>query len=337
MKRNYYQNGQKNQLKKVSSFFGFFLLVLVLLSTITCKGTYDSFPPVTDEPNDPPTKTDKPSGTSSGPNGNKPSGNPSIPKTDRDILLEWIFTNENVDYSSLSDIERVRHIRNFLLQKLPHGFDDFYDLPYMEVLELNLQHKRGVLCGGSSYLFAKICNEFGLDAVSINLGYLETTDTHVMTIIRITHNDKTILTLFDALTGLEFFDANGDIANFKEIVQAENNNDNNFNYSLYLVDGQKLSFSVKELLDPTEESPISIDPYTGKPCVYYEMNVWQNKMLVKLENANEKHGYMKSVFPFLLHPIGIGIESIDIFLDLIDFYEFEIGIPWYSLVNVQWN
>jgi len=268
------------------------------------------------------------------------AGKPSIPqveRTDRDVLLELIFMNKNVDFYLLSDIEKVRHIRNFLLQRLPHGWDDFYDLPYTEILELNLQHERGVLCGGSAYLFAKICNELGLDAVDINIGFIETNATHVMTIIRISHSNKTMLSLFDAYTGLEFFDANGDIADFKEMLLAEKDDNNNFNYNIFSVEGEKLSLINIERFDPTLNAisidPLltgktnSIDPYTGRYCTYYEMNEWQNAMVVRFENVCENYGLRKSVFPFFLHPIGIGIENSDLFLDLNDFYV-GLGIPW---------
>jgi len=60
-------------------------------------------------------------------------------------------------------------------------------------------------------------------------------------------------------------------------------------------------------------------------------------MLVKLENASENHWLVKSIFPLFLYPIGIGAGNIDVFLDLGDFFEFELEIPYPMFNrNIMW-
>jgi len=240
------------------------------------------------------------------------------------VFLEQLITSEIQNYHNLSDIEKVRHIRDWLLQRLPVGHSSYYDLPFLQVLAKNLKHERGVLCGGTGYLFAQVCNRLGFDSVSINFGIPDTADTHVMTLIRIDYEGEPLLILLDAYLGLEFFDQNGHPADFKEIVRSlkdslEGGTYEKFNYKLHLLSGKKYSIKENIFLSDVFHNNIA------------DIDAFQTTYTSSMEISISKYGYKGSAFSYFLLPLGIGSENGSLYTELIAFYQEELGILIYNL------
>jgi hypothetical protein len=222
-----------------------------------------------------------------------------------DELLAWLVTSEKPDYQSLSDFEKIRHIRNWLLQRLPVAHSDFSDLPALQVLVKNLRHERGVWCGGSNYLLAVLCNKLGFEAVSIDFGVRNTSSTHVMTAVRIQYDGRSLLIFSDAYIGIEFFAENGDPADIKELTRALRDGHENAFYTTYLLPGQKLKLDEKIMMD---------------------LGAFQKRWLGSTEKLIAQHGYKESMFSYLLLPIDIKAENPELYKELMAFYQQELGI-----------
>jgi len=233
---------------------------------------------------------------------------PQVPQVgaNRDALLELIFINENVDYDSLSDLEKIRHIRDWLIQNLPIANDPVNDMPLMEVLELYLIHERGVYCWGSSYFFAKICNELGFGAVTISMG-INPIATHAMTLIRIQYEGNPLLVLFDAFIGLEFFDEDGSIASFEAMLLALKNEDNTYFYEINVA--------------PDWEK------YDLQSNTYCDLGIFTSDSTKLLESIASL-GYKESIFSYLLLPFGIDGDNENLSKEVHAFYRDELGISF---------
>ena len=246
-----------------------------------------------------------------------------------DALLEWLITSERPEYQSLSDLEKVRHIRDWLLQRLPVAPSDFYDLPALQVLVKNLRHERGVWCGGSAYLFAHVLNRLGFAAVDINFGISEGPATHVMTAVRIQHGKNSLLILLDAYSGLEIFDQNGCPADIKTLTCALRDGSEDFFYKNQQIFVKK----IKKIIIVDDISKVEMwkirtgnNIQLGKNLV--DIHVVQRIILEAIEEAIEKYGYKKSLLSYLLLPIGVGVENASLHKELVDFYQAALGVSF---------
>jgi hypothetical protein len=237
-----------------------------------------------------------------------------------EFLLLYMISNERPDWEYLSDLEKARHIRDWLLLRLPIGSSDINDLPWKHVLIENLKHNRGVLCGGSAYLFAHILNLFNLEAVYTAYGIYDAADgtpnaTHAWVAVRIEHEGVPMIVLLDSFTGLEFFKRNGEGGNtsspadLKELTYAiKYGNVQDFYYDVTFHSGQAVR--------------VDDDPYK---VTLIDLETWQISVLLALEDFIEKHGYEASVFSYLLLPFYIGFQNINLRNEILDFYK-EIGL-----------
>lgn len=218
-------------------------------------------------------------------------------------------------FNSLSDIKKIRRIRNYLMKSIPFSeslehYNVHHELPFMKVLELALKHELGLQCGGHAYLFSKICNTFNISSISIDFGIENIQATHVMSVVKIQYDNENLLILIDPYTGVEFFNKNGKPFDFKEMVLSIKKINNNYVRQIYFLEGEKY------ILDEDR---------------YEKLAYFQSFKLSQIESWLEhliQNEYEAPIFFYLLLPINIGGENSDLYDEILDFFQKELGISY---------
>jgi hypothetical protein len=224
-------------------------------------------------------------------------------QTSENHLIRIMFANEK-GFDKLNDIQKIRFVRDWCLHNLPVSDSQFHGIPFGLLLEENLAGKRGVLCGGTGYILAKLYNALGYRSVSFNTGILNSKCTHAVTLVSVPFEDtEDTIILMDGLLGIEIVDKNGNPADILQIINNIYNNIpiNNLYISMQLQQGQKLTLEVVK----HKRHFINID-------------IWQKRSFNIINNCLSQYNYNEGYISLLGLPIGIGAESPELHKKLND-------------------
>ena len=108
-------------------------------------------------------------------------------------LREWVFSRVPTSDSSL--------IINNLSEISPN------EIPFTERLEIFDEGLAGAWCGTTAQTLRDVYELFGFEAYNVNQGNTTIADTHVITIVKISHEDRTLFSVQDSYLNYTLVDA----------------------------------------------------------------------------------------------------------------------------------
>jgi hypothetical protein len=257
-----------------------------------------------------------------------------------DDLIKYIFAPDYDSFDKLTDIEKTRNICAKAMLLFPIGLSSHNDLPFHRVLLEVMRGKRGLLCGGHAFLLAKIYNIFKFPAITVNYGFVDTRDTHVMTAVKVRINEREMVILQDCMLGLEFMNMEkGEPMDLMVLTSKLHARlDHEVGLSPVYIQGLKPHL-MEEIEDwffwrRGEDKP-AINEIEWLRNKYSEMEMSnkthyldfpadQRLIIEYLESHLAKRG--ANIFSMLLNPIGIGGENAILHDYLRDFYRRELNV-----------
>ena len=218
-----------------------------------------------------------------------------------DLIRHIVAPNRNA-FNRLSALEQVLFIRDWVFRTLPAGNSPHYDIPFVQLFIKSIFMERGFICGGHSYILARLYTIFGFEAVNVNFGIRQNKTTHVMTAVCPDGDDCENTILVDPYLGINICTVmQGKHANFFDLLRGlKNGNSDLFAYEKTNIDAYKIMF------DGYGQHTFNIEIINGINCVH--TSSFQKVMMQHLEKKICAFGHEKSIISYLPLVIGVGSE-----------------------------
>ena len=91
--------------------------------------------------------------------------------------------------------------------------------PVAQLLHLFARRRAAAMCGGTAQILLKVCRLFGFDGFVYGFGKPDSNLTHVVTVVRVEHDARTILLVNDAHFNISITDADGAPIDFLDLLR----------------------------------------------------------------------------------------------------------------------
>lgn len=147
------------------------------------------------------------------------------------LLKAWIAAELPViDDPKTTDWQRVTLLRDWTHRhmdwatssarlEVQQGFN-FVEHTAADLFALFLNDQGGVYCGGAAITLQKLYEAYGYEAATLDNGFPETSTTHVVTVVKIKHGDRSLLSVQDPTFNESYIRKDGEPADVIEMIES---------------------------------------------------------------------------------------------------------------------
>jgi hypothetical protein len=134
----------------------------------------------------------------------------------------------NIDDPTIDNWTKVRILRNWANNNINYAFNreltldsqeknHYYQKNASEIFILFHNEKGGVMCGGTAYALQQLYELYGFEAYTVNMGIIGNF-THVVTLVNISDNNQSLLSIQDAYTDISYTKLNDQPLDYFEML-----------------------------------------------------------------------------------------------------------------------